>query len=278
MKLLVLCNEATVNKLIMSESYKRALSASKHMKEGLILGSIDSIREALNISAREPKLVEPLLGRLSELGVSNLIEFDAERSDFRELTESSEHLILGGFPLPEMLSWTASVLVNEKTKYWNERGYGTESHLLNVGKTEVRDDPEASFAQSMVTNLFHPNNEDKSNLDLFYEWVDEFDHILIPELKHLDFSTQHRIYWNVSGFWASLIGAVLKNKSYILTLRAINTVRQLGINDGLQHTRIQDPEAYGDFEVVREPYLKNPLPLNNQKTLVDSQNCSGLIQ
>lgn len=212
-RLAYLCNQATYEKLRKSKTFARILKSSSIMKDKIILASTKSWKTAVNMSMREPGLLDELSGRLNEdhMGIMKASRFVQGR--FQALDTNSEFLVMGGFPGARMQAWAVTALAQEQMQAYKSAGYESEARLSTFGKIDQRSEI-ISFDARTITEYFS-----EQRLQDYYQWQDDFCHL--SQLDRQDFHVDlYNMDWNLSSSPASI-----GNRAYILTAKGINLVR-----------------------------------------------------
>lgn len=241
LKLIYICNERTYRKLKSSAALRSMLDRSAIMKRRIYLGLVSTIRNALNITVREPELLPVLTGRLNDphIGLTRVSKFSGGR--FRDIDLSATYLIVGGFPGPRMNSWAPTALLVDRVARLKRNGYEVDARFASFGKIDIRDRVE-SFAERVIVTYFKSRWADLDDDELlrrFHDWQDEY--CSVSAVLRADIVQEFfRMDWNVAALPAGLADA-----SFILTAKGANLHLIQGIdrNRGdIQHQRFRyDP-------------------------------------
>lgn len=209
LSLLYLCNEQTMKKLSQSTLFKEMLNNSNHMAKKILIGSVADWKSALNITMREPNLLNELSGTLREIGLTNVKQY--KNGKFQTIDLNSNFLVMGGFPGPRLQAWASKALLEERVESLRSQGYDVSGRTAIFGKIDIRDRI-GSFAEKTIVEFY--GGEDK--LRPFYEWQDE-----LCDFKNdgngIDF---YSMDWNLTNQ-----PAAFGDLAYILTAKGINLAR-----------------------------------------------------
>jgi hypothetical protein len=184
---------------------------------------------------REPGLITPLSGPLDAppIGLAAPLRFDG--AGFVPEAEGPR-LVMGGFAPPRMQAWSAAALLAEALDRHAAEGAEVAGRLAVFGRTELRDDPAASFLQRAIVEYFSAAGAQGVTPELaaFHAWEDAFCAVagaLAPraEVAFL------RMDWNLSDKPAALTG-----QSHVLAAKGFNLPR-VQASDA---TRAMGPAAF----------------------------------
>jgi hypothetical protein len=186
------------------------LEQGPRTKGRVILASVSSWKKTLNISTREPWLLDELTGTLKEIGIEKASFFDINSDQFKTMSlEGQSYLVVGGFPPQTIQAWISRALLMERIDELNKLGYQSEGRLAVFGEIDHRQS-ETFSAKAIVEFFGEENTQD------FYDWQDEFCQFK-SNGPHIDF---YNMDWNISAD-----GAVFGDKGHILTIKGINLAR-----------------------------------------------------
>lgn len=247
----ILGSPETVELLLASPRYRRSLGVGRPAQRYCI-GTVDTRFDGLNISVREPHLLEELVGPYSGDAIRIRSLFDPEADLDRTLTPLSTDspvlksrvlFVAGGFLLVEMTAFLPALLHLDWTDYWGGAGYEVTSIFETFQRPVSRGDIETregmDFGQRQVTGTFNPGDDPlqaASNLDDWFLWKTDF----APLARRLNLAGSYistPFSWDVYRLPAALAG-----KSEVLSVMAGNAARQTGQAPGAIDWLLVQPE------------------------------------
>lgn len=180
LKILYVCNQETVRKLVDTKALRTFLNRGSIMKDRLMIGWTRHWSKAHNITVREPELTTELSGSLTGNPMYLGQAFELINGRFVAANAQTDYLVVGGFPDPRMQSWVGTVLLQKRMQELQKDGYEVFGRMVVFGKTENREDSLYSFAQKTVvkyfTNYFEDGNWSvpKQTLNSYYNWQDDY--------------------------------------------------------------------------------------------------------
>lgn len=158
LRLILICNPATARTLAASADLADWLGASGQMADRFVLAEASEWPVVLNISLREPELMTPLSGVVTEppIGLSGLRAFDGKA--LAPVVAGDPVVVLGGFADPRLQAWGPTALLADRLGWLAEGEAGADGRIAIFGRVEDRGNPQESFAQqSMVTYFASPS-------------------------------------------------------------------------------------------------------------------------
>lgn len=224
LQLVFVCNPKTSSAMSESEVLQSWLTPERQMTKSIRLAEQEKWPVLANVSVREPNLMTQLSGRMaSHNGLENLSAFDG--SGFAPQPPDAEYLMFGGFAGPRMEAWAAATILLDRMRVARSEGVDVDGRIAVFGRIENREDPDASFAQSVIVEYFTESHRSENGgaalrlLEHYYAWQDEFcaiDDRFGPEVS----SDFYRFEWNLG----HLPAAVLE-RSHELAATGYNLVK-----------------------------------------------------
>jgi hypothetical protein len=216
LRLIAICNPATVGALDTNRHLLRWLAASDQVAFRLALATASDWPALLNVTLREPELMTPLSGRLAMKPIDLGAIRTPSGSDGRAVT--GPVVVMGGFADPRQQAWISSALLADRLDALRASGIAAEGRVAVFGRTENRSDPTETFAQRTMTTYFTGKDPAADPvLPRYYDWQDEYCAVaadLAPGVA-IDF---YRMDWNLPHGPAAISGRsqVLAAKGYNL--------------------------------------------------------------
>lgn len=209
--LVFVCNTATFDRLVRDDHLRRWLSESEQMGRRMFLAARDDWAGTMDLTTREPGMTAPLFGARSpqSVGVESAARF--EGSDFAAVRSTGDFMLFGGFAGPRLEAWPATALLLAKMRDWRAKGVAVSGRVALFGKTEDRDDPAFSFAQSTIADYFTAAPDMtaadavRATLARFYAWQDEY--CRVSDGISGDVAVEfYRMDWNLTSRPAAMTG------------------------------------------------------------------------
>jgi hypothetical protein len=214
------CGAETVARLAASADLARWLEAAPASGARMLLATAPDWRTMIGLSSREPGLITPLSGPLDAppIGLEAPLRFD--RTGFAP-EAGGPRLVMGGFAPPRLQAWSAAALLAEALDRHAADGAQVEGRLAIFGRTELRDDPTASFLQRAIVAHFSAAGARGITPELaaFHDWEDEFCAVARALAPRAEIAFL-RMDWNLSEKPASLT-----RQSHVLAAKGFNLPR-----------------------------------------------------
>jgi len=218
--LVQVCGAGTVARLAASAPFAGWLADAPAMAARLRLAPAPDWRVMIGLSLREPGLVTALSGRLDAppIGLGAPVLFDA---GVFVPWDARKRLVMGGFASPRLQAWSAAALLAEALDRHAASGSQVEGRLAVFGRSEIREDPGASFLQRAIVRYFSGPEASGMTPELaaFHAWEDEFCAVAETLAGRAEIAFL-RMDWNLSDKPAALTG-----QSHVLAAKGFNLPR-----------------------------------------------------
>ena len=182
LKAYILCSEETAERILNSEYYQNAIRARDPFISRYRIAVVDQRWAAMNMSVREPELLNELVENLdsSDVRIKKIYDPDADiKKEFRlvdsDLAEKRGVFVIGGFPLPEVTGRIQTYFHRARVDELIERGFATLPRYHMFSKPAAKG-LAATFAGKQLAGVLNQRGElgAKENLEDWAKWIESF--------------------------------------------------------------------------------------------------------
>lgn len=247
LRLIVICDRSTIEKIISSSAYQEDIRSGKRYADKIFFAATKSTRSAITMSIREPGLMTELVDEADGKILDIQSYYDSRKDTTREFRiknatdDGIVFAIAGGFPDRRISAWALTyyykVLQNE-INGGNNRGY-----FSLFGKP---DDPSTpTFSINAVRNVFSPEEKKVSNVADWITYHKTWCQTYGQELSTPPRSNLETVVVNWDIHVVPAAQSFIK-PSYLLAVKSINSTNyQISASLGKKpQPRLHEPTSY----------------------------------
>ncbi len=185
----IIMNAESAATILGSEFYRHEVAKPESYLRRYVIAVVDQRWPALNISIREPGLVEELSGSINSPAFRIRALYDptsgqAQNYNLRTTNTDDVLFVFGGFPYPEMTALVQTIFHCEHSKTLRNENIKVLSRFHIFGKP-YQINENKTFATLQITTTFNTRGEvgAKENLSDWYAWITEFFQMWQPQLQ-----------------------------------------------------------------------------------------------